>query len=357
MFVQDNRGKRAVCIDLQQDEGMEAFLRLLASADVFVTNLRARALAKLGLDYETLSERFPRLVYAMLTGYGLKGPEADSPGYDVGAYWARSGVADLIRSNDQAAPGRYPGGNGDHASGASLFTAILGGLFHRERSGRGQLVETSLFLNGIWSLATPITAWTGHKSLQFRTPHEQYYNVCLASYECKGGKLIQLLGQEPLRHFSKLMKSLGLDEVLGTEMDMNRWVAEGFKGERLMAQRRKLVALLDARFLTKTREEWARIFSEHGVWSEIVQPYQELLHDPQAAALGAFPDPGVGFSLVRSPFTFSCSEHGPRSGAPGVGQHNAEVAEELGYTAEEIANLTLRGALTTKTKISKRLDE
>jgi crotonobetainyl-CoA:carnitine CoA-transferase CaiB-like acyl-CoA transferase len=185
-------------------------------------------------DYKTLSKQRPRLIYAWLTAHGMQGPDVDQPGYDIGAFWARSGLMDLLRSSDEPGgmPPRYPGGNGDHTSSLSLIAAVMGALFHRERTGKGQLVETSLLKNGIWTLATPITAFSGMKSRQFRSPRRTAYNPCLNNYTCKGGRQVQLLGQQPLRHFEPLLAALGLrDRVLGSNLDINKWIQGEIKGE------------------------------------------------------------------------------------------------------------------------------
>ena len=197
MFENDNRGKRSISLNLNHKFGMEIFINLIKSADVFVTNLRQSALKKLNIDYETLKNINSKLVYTMMTGYGLTGPDANNPGYDVGAFWARSGVMDISKSNDETKlPARYPGGNGDHTTALSIIGAILGGLFYKERYGRGQLVETNLFMNGIWTLSTAISAYTGLKSSQFRSSRTSSYNPCLNNYTCKDGKMIQMLGRK-----------------------------------------------------------------------------------------------------------------------------------------------------------------
>ena len=155
-FELDNRGKRSVVLDLRSDSGKDAMERLLARADVFVTNMRVAALARLGLDPEAVRERHPSLVYGIITGYGLQGPDAHRPGYDVGAFWARSTLAASV-----VPPGVMPpairSGLGDHATGMTLAGGICGALFDRQRTGRGHLVSTSLLRTGLycagWDLA------------------------------------------------------------------------------------------------------------------------------------------------------------------------------------------------------------
>src|SRR6185369_8650188 len=150
-FDLDNRGKRSVVVDLRVAEGRAALDRLLATADVFVSNMRPDALARLGLDAASLTARFPRLVYASVTGYGRTGPDADRPGYDVGAFWARSGVAQTL-APEGTPPPMIRGGFGDHVTAITTVSGILAALFERERSGRGRIVETSLLRTGAYCL-------------------------------------------------------------------------------------------------------------------------------------------------------------------------------------------------------------
>jgi crotonobetainyl-CoA:carnitine CoA-transferase CaiB-like acyl-CoA transferase len=150
-FDLDNRGKRSVVLDLTQPPAREACGRLIATADVFLTNLRPDAVARLGLGPDALLPENPRLVYASVTGYGRTGPEAHRAGYDVGAFWARTGLAATAANPDQPPPG-VRGGVGDHVTGITTAAGIVAALFHRERTGRGQLVETSLLRAGIYCL-------------------------------------------------------------------------------------------------------------------------------------------------------------------------------------------------------------
>ena len=151
MFELDNRSKRSIALDLTSDDGLGIAIELIADADVFVTNLRIGALERLGLGAESICERFPRLVYCHITGYGREGDDADRAAYDVAAFWSRSGIAHLLTE-----PGGDPpfqrGGMGDHSTGISGAAAVSAALFARERSGEGQLVSTSLFRQGIYTI-------------------------------------------------------------------------------------------------------------------------------------------------------------------------------------------------------------
>ena len=151
-FNLDNRGKRSLVLDLKQKEGLDLARKLIASADVFVTNYRGEALERLGLDWKSLEESAPRLVYAHVTGYGQEGPDAGRPAYDVGAFWARAGIAHLLRSHGQDEPVGIRGGFGDHTTATHALAGVMAALFARERTGRGQLVDACLLRSGAYTV-------------------------------------------------------------------------------------------------------------------------------------------------------------------------------------------------------------
>ena len=151
-FEMDNRSKSSIVLDLRSDEGRATALELLAEADVFLTNVRPAALQRLGLDYETLSSIHPRLIYGLLTGYGSAGPDADEAAYDVAAYWARSGIASLLSRPGEPPPFQRSG-FGDHLAGMNLAAGICAALYAREQTGAGQLVSTSLYRTGAYTVS------------------------------------------------------------------------------------------------------------------------------------------------------------------------------------------------------------
>src|SRR4051794_36259651 len=151
VFELDNRSKNSIVIDSRADGGLGLIGELIAGADVFLTNLRPSALARWGLDHETLCERHPSLVYALLTGYGLEGPDADKPAYDIAAYWARAGIAHALRPQDGALPFQR-GGMGDHTVAMTAAAMVSAALVSRERTGKGQFVSTSLLRQGAYTV-------------------------------------------------------------------------------------------------------------------------------------------------------------------------------------------------------------
>jgi crotonobetainyl-CoA:carnitine CoA-transferase CaiB-like acyl-CoA transferase len=339
-FELDNRGKRSIVLDLRTDDGRRLAHELVARADVFLTNVRLPALARLGLDWETLSARNPRLVYGLVTGYGETGPDAVRPAYDVGAYWARAGIAAAL-----TVPGGDPpmqrGAMGDHTAGITLAGGISAALFARERTGVGQLVTTSLLRVGLFVLG-----WDTNAALRLgieATPMERTSqpNPVISPYRAGDGRWFWLLGLQGQRHWPDLVRAVGrpewlLDERFGT-----------MRGRREHV--RALVAELDAIFATRPLPEWASVFDREGLWWAPVQTTREALADPQVQASGAIVDvpQGDGSTApgVASPVDFRGTPWRPAGPAPECGQHTEDVLLELGYDWEQIGALKERGAI------------
>ena len=333
-FDQHNRGKRSVSLDINSDAGRDLAERLISSADVFLTNMRPAFLERVGLGHEGLLERHPRLVYAILTGYGLEGPDRGAPGFDVAAFSARSGVANRCAPEGEP-PATLAGGFGDIVTAISATAAIMGGLMHRERSGHGQLVSTSLLRTGIYCISMDVATRLGLDRLGKSPSRENPSNPLLNSYADANGTWFWLMGAESERHWPGLLEAVGdapelREERFATPRERRRNAGE-------------LVALLDAIFATRTREQWAARFSEHDVWWSPVNTVEDLLSDPQVAAAGAFveasPDRSATGKAVATPADFSLTPVGPTGPAPEVGADTDEVLLEVGLTPEEIAQL------------------
>jgi crotonobetainyl-CoA:carnitine CoA-transferase CaiB-like acyl-CoA transferase len=333
-FELDNRGKRSIALDYDDPEGRKIVYDLIDRADVFITNVRPAGLERAGMDYDALSRRNPRLVYCSITGYGLSGDDRDRPAFDIGAFWSRSGIASAL-----TAPGVDPpyqrGAMGDHTAGITGAGGIAAALFARARTGRGQLVSTSLLRLGIFTIgwdtmiklrlgapATPMTRTT--------TP-----NPLISCYRTRDERWIWLLGLQGDRLWPDLLRAIERPD-LGQE---ERFASLGSRRENCAA----LVAILDGIFATKTLAEWADVFDREGVWWAPVQTTDELVEDRQAAACGAFIDVPLGeggsTKMVSSPVDFSDTRWSVGSPVPELGQHTEEVLLELGYDWERIAAL------------------
>lgn len=340
VFENDNRSKRSLSVDVRSEAGRAIAFDLLRQADVFVTNIRPAALARLGLAPEALAERFPKLVYGLITGYGREGPDADRAAYDIAAFWARSGIAASLTPPGSTPPFQR-GGMGDHNAGLALAGGISAALFKRERTGRGQLVSTSLLREGMYTisfdLAVAVRMGVG---IQIGN-RETMGNPAMNCYADSEGRYLWIVGLEGERHWPPLARAVGhpewIDDPRYAEPRERAKNAEG------------LIRELDAIFATKTRVEWAAIFDEEeDLWWAPVNTIEDVLADPQAHAAGGFvevPD-GEGMTLLpATPVDFGGTPWAPRSMAPENGQHSEEILLELGRSGSEIAALREQGVL------------
>ncbi|MDQ6525893.1 CoA transferase [Nocardioides sp. LHD-245] len=324
-FEPENRGKRSVVLDLRSDEDLAAALALIATADVFVTNLRVAALTKYGLDHESLLARHPRLVYALVTGYGLAGPDASAGAYDMGAYWARGGIAELLRSEDGDTPIQRSG-MGDHLTGLGVAGMVSAALMARERTGSGQLVTTSLTRMAAWQISTDYNLRLMLDRPAPRTDRRSEASPVWNNYRAGDGKGFWLIGVEADRHWPVLAHMVGRAE----------WADDPALATRAQREARaaELIAELDAIFATRTRAEWAEVFDAdpNFFWAP-VNDVDDALADPQTHAAGVVVEvatAGGPIQMVDNPIAFGGTPAGPYRGAPGLGEHTDEVLAELG---------------------------
>mmetsp|Transcript_56429 Transcript_56429/g.168002 ORF Transcript_56429/g.168002 Transcript_56429/m.168002 type:complete len:449 (-) Transcript_56429:73-1419(-) len=344
-FVQCNRGKRSLALDFGKPSGVALLKRILAKADVLVTNIRLRSLQKAGMDYESLAPEFPRLVYAHLSAFGRSGPLKNDPGYDIGVWWATSGLMDLARSSEDGDMPRFPGAMGDNSTGVQLAGFIGTALFHRERTGRGQLVDAALMRSGIFAAAHPLTSWAGGNVWGTGTMNtggvrgtaklgERTTLLSDAPYRCKDGVWVQLLGIDIGRHLGKVLRALRLkreDLTPGAET----WEQVDWR----LATR-----VCDGVMASKTYDEWHEIFVKHDVWHVRINRFEDMLQHEQALASGIFVQPeGVRHKLLSCPVRLSSAEGGPVAGAPTLGQHTTAVLREHGISPEEEEQLRKDG--------------
>ncbi len=339
MFHVDNRGKRSVALDLKKPRGLEIAYEMVAGADVFLTNMRVPSLAKMKMDYESLKKVNPKLVYTILTGYGLAGPDRDKAGYDVGSYWARAGVA-VETMGAEAEPLFRAGGIGDHNTAVAAVAGTCAALNARHTTGEGQLVATSLMRMGVYYLSSPMfTALRG-----IRTPpvtREKSFNVAINCYRDSERKWFWLLGLQGDRAWPGLMRAIGRPELIGD--------ARYDSHTKRYQHARELVAMLDEIFATKTIAEWAPIFDREDVWWCPVQSAADLLEDPQAEGAGLFVDvprpEGGTMRQPAGPVDFYGTPWNSRSVAPEFGQDTETVLLEMGRSWEDIGQLKSEGVI------------
>jgi crotonobetainyl-CoA:carnitine CoA-transferase CaiB-like acyl-CoA transferase len=334
VFELDNRNKRGIALDISTPEGREIALELLDQADVFVTNVRVDALKRAGLDYDTVSARNPRLVYGQITGYGLEGPDANRPGYDIAAFWARSGIAHMLTPEGGALPFQR-GGMGDHTTGVTFAGAISAALYQRERSGLGQMVSSSLLRQGVYTIGFDLNmmlGWGQHPMIGQRT---QMMNPSVNNYQAGDGKWFWVVGLEGERHWPPLARVAGHPEWI----DDPRFVTPLQRA----INHKELIALLDEAFSGKSLDEWADVFAtEPDMFWSPVNSAEEVLADPQlqhAGGLIEVPDEYGTTTMIASPADFHGTPGEPRWIAPKLGEHTAEVLRELGRSDEVIETL------------------
>ncbi len=339
-FDLDNRGKRSVALDVRVPEGRDAAYRLLERADVFVTNMRPDALGRLGFDPETLTARFPRLVYASITGYGRSGPERDRPGYDVGAFWARSGVASTLAAEGTAPP-HIRGGFGDHVTALATVSGILAALYERERTGRGRLVATSLLRTGAYCLGWDLNIQLVFDKTRAPVPRTEIETPLVNCYRAGCGAWFWLIGVEADRHFPGVARAIGREDLPSDPRFAN--------ARERRRHCKEVIAELDAAFATRSRAEWAERFDREGVWWAPVQSPAEVVRDPQAEAAGAFVDvptrDGGTQRAIATPVEFVGTSTAPTAPVPRLGEHTEQALRDAGLDEAALERLRMAGAI------------
>jgi len=335
VFELDNRGKRAVVLDIRSDAGREAMKALVATADVFLTNVRPGALARAGLDHEALRALNPRLIYCSLTGYGLEGPDADKAGMDVAAFWSRAGVGSITAPKG-AEPFPIRTGMGDHVTSLATVSAILAAVFERQTTGVGRLVETSLLRTGVYAIGSDMAIQLRFGKLASTRGRREAIQPLANFFKTRDGRWICLLPRQGATDWARIAQAAGQPELV----DDPRFASAKSRRENTAA----LVDLLDAAFGAMDYEDVAAALDEGDLTWAPYQTPRELIGDPQAEAAGCFVDTpdGAGgtFKAPASPARFPGALDGPRGPAPKLGADTAAVFRELGWAEDRIAALT-----------------
>ncbi len=343
LFTIHNSNKKFISINIKNEAGRKVLLDLLADADVFVTNVREKSLIRNGLDYETVKAINPRLIYAHFTGYGTKGPVAENPGFDITAFWLRSGpIADW--QTEGSFPFLPTYAFGDMATSNAFFSGILMALFARTTTGKGTKVDTSLFANGIWCNAIGVVQTQFEKKhlnpepLRPTDPFNQ-------TYLCKDGRWIGVYCNEYVEDKEKLAKLTGIDWIID---DPRCATIDSMQKTGVIEE---VIKDCNRIFLTKTAFEWREHFSSNNVSCEVMMESQEVSKDPQAIENGfmvpvEFPDKDHTTVMLPTP-PVQFSEYGRREYKPTgvIGEHTDEILTSMGYTAEQIAAMKEDGAV------------
>lgn len=325
-FSLDNRGKRSVVLDLRAEADRARMEGLLAWADVFVTNLRPDALDRLDLEPAGTVERHPHLVYASISGYGLRGEDRDRPAYDIGAFWARSGLSVQLAGSD-GAPCNPRGGIGDHITGLAALSGILAAVLEQRHSGQGQVVEVSLLRTGAYILGWDLGLQMAVGRVAGAEPRQHNQAPLMNAYRAADGRWFFFTGLEADRHLPAVCRALGRPDLL----DDPRFAT----ASAVRRHRSAFIAVVDEIVATRPLEEWADRFDREGVWWARAQSPAEVVDDPQLEANDGFVDvatvgDGAPVRSVNGPVSFSALSPGPASHAPSLGEHTDAVVRELG---------------------------
>ena len=341
LFTVHNSNKRLTSINFKDPEGKAALLKLIGEADVFITNVREASLRRSGLDYDTLRESFPQLIYAHFSGFGPKGPVASNPGFDSTGFWLHSGPM-----ADWQVEGSFPFvptyAFGDMATSSVLLSGILMALLGREKTGSGTKVETSLFASGIWCNSVGVVE-TQFERRHLNPDPFRPADPFDTTYKCADGKWIGVYVNEYKKDKAKLAKLLGMEDILeDPRYDDIATLAES--GVIVEAVKR-----CNEIFLTRTSAEWRELLSANSVSCEVMQSTCDVSRDSQAIENHYVEElefaGGLKVMMPCPPVHFSEYTRRPYEPTGEIGKDTDAVFASLGYSGEEIARLREKGAI------------
>tara|TARA_S200000501_G_scaffold180620_1_gene170076 strand:- start:1696 stop:2910 length:1215 start_codon:yes stop_codon:yes gene_type:complete len=336
IFTLDNRGKKGISINTSDEKGAKIVRELIKDADIFLTNVRPKSLESANLNHEELHKINPKLIYCSLTGYGLDGEERNRPGFDVAAYWSRSGMAHLTqRKGEEPLPIRTA--SGDHITAISTVSGILAAVYERAQTGKGKVVETSLLRTGIYSVSSDMALQLKFGRVPSTKKRDEQINPIFNFFKTKDDRWICLSPRAGGDYdLPKVVRALGKEDWLeNKKFNTNQARRENAK---------EFIEEMDKAFSQHTMAEWGeKLDAQDLIWSP-VQNLKEVSKDKQAIAGGAFSevedqDCSENYSTVSSPVKFHNSDDGPKGPAPKLGQDNFEVLKGIGINEEEINNL------------------
>jgi crotonobetainyl-CoA:carnitine CoA-transferase CaiB-like acyl-CoA transferase len=347
IFTLDNRGKKGITINTSDQKGADIVRKMINDADVFLTNVRPQSLESAKLDHKTLMKINPRLIYCSLTGYGLEGEEKNKPGFDIAAYWSRSGMAHLTqRKGEEPLPIRTA--SGDHITAISTVSGILAALYERGNTGVGKLVETSLVRTGIYSIGSDMALQLKFGRVPSTKNRDQQINPLFNFFKTKDDRWICLSPRAGGDYdMPKVVRAIGKEEWLNNDKFNSNQARRENASE--------FIKEMDKAFSNHTLSEWGnKLDAEDLVWSP-VQNLKEVSMDSQAIASGAFSevedqDCSESYKTVSSPVRFHNSDDGPKGPAPKLGQDNFKVLNELGIGNNEINSLIDEGVVGKPSK-------
>ena len=333
-----SRNKRSLAIDLKHADGLGVLFRLLASADVFVTNFPLPVRERLKIAASHVLPLNPRLIYASLSAYGEQGDEAARTGFDSTAYWARTGLMDMVRATETTEPARSVPGMGDHPSATALYAAIVTALYRRERTGKGGVAQSSLLQNGLWANACFVQSRLFGEHMPHRAPRANAPNPLANHYRCRDGRWFIMALFNEQRQLRGFLSAIGCTHLA----DDPRFATSAARKQNAGA----LVAILDEVFAQRDLADWRTILNAASVTFGAVHSVDEASGDVQFQQIGALVPFADGKGLtVSSPFHLDGETKVAPRRAPSVGQHTDEVLQEAGFSTDDIGRLRALGVL------------
>ncbi len=328
----DSRNKESLALDLKRPEARAVLETLVKKADVFITNFPFPVRERLQLRAQDLMHLNPRLIYASLTPYGEHGPERDRTGFDTTAWWARSGLMDMVRAEDTAEHAISMPGMGDHPTAMALYGAIVTALYKRQLTGEGSEVTSSLMANGVWSNSCQVQAALCGYELAGRPPRAQR-GAMGQIYHTADERSFIIVTTNPARDWPALCRAMGRDDWLTAPLYATPL-------ERL-ANAAGLIEYLEASFATESFEHWREVLHRGAVTIGIVGTIYDHIADEQMEANGLFPEivGADGLRTVDSPFQIGGEAKTPPRMAPAIGEHTQALLEEFGCSPADIEAL------------------
>ena len=341
MWQLDGRNKRGMVLDLKTADGMEVLLKLAEQCDVFITNQPFAMRDKLGFNYENLRTLNPDIIYASMSAYGERGPERNRKAFDQIAYWARSGLLDMLRWKG-IRPVQGLSGMGDHPTAVSIYAGIVTALLHRERTGEGAYVQTSLMANGLWSnAATTQGMLSGGDMELFRKGRTETPGVTVGVYRCSDDCWLQFNMVRGLEDITTLLVAIEATELI-VRFGLNEY-------QDILDNSAELGLALKDAFANRSSDEWLVIFKEMGLEVNRVGRTEELATDRQAFENNMIVEPtGPEITmpmLVKHPIQISTVPQVEPKRSPRLGEHSEEILRELGYDDTEINRLRDEGVI------------